>query len=167
MSLESLSCDQIRKNWTKENAKNETLFTLVWDDFLQKTNMLTRDPNTTKQRSYYKANQNDINTLKTFLMSDEKTLVFREINGENRQAYQSYCDVLRLHHITRHIKLTKKKVLYINKPTEWFWEFTTEKNPYKKRGKQPKEECCYCGDPDACRVMEEFMCKNCIGDYNE
>ena len=193
-TLTEISPELIRQNWS--NYKDDIYYSLyesLWDDLINKFKIDKQDVYLSILKKFI--NKEEILFKKPLLnrihiiQIDEKTLVLKGLDGEERKHIHHLCDKIGLHHDTK--KQSKKKFLYIYKPEEWLWEYTI-RNPYskddeyyakrelesQKRKQQLKDKlsetyCCIC-DKNAlqtdlyCSVyIDGLYCNDCLDNTSD
>jgi hypothetical protein len=160
-SLFSKTCEHIRKNWTEYSKTVEitsTEYELLWFDLYKKHNLTYN-------------NQNMI-ILKEFIESTDKNIVFKEKNKVERKELHELCDIIGLYHRSSGNK--NKRILKIDKPTKWLWDFTPEKvrpkpEIYVKEnlycdvcGKQKEDNQLYVSP-----YIQNVICETCLNEDEE
>ena len=132
-SLQELSSATIRKNWDiyKDHiVVNNYFYDIIWNNFYKKF-----DSDEMKYvimfRDFIEGHDIKNNDIPYhFIKENDKTLIIKGMNGEERKMIHKLCDKIGLHHNSVN-KNKKKKHLYIYLPEKWSFEYT-EKNPYSR-----------------------------------
>jgi hypothetical protein len=174
-NLQDLSSETIRKNWIiykEEILKNNFFYEILWNDLYKKFDLeknfeikyilLLRDfidGNEIKNNDkYYK-----------FIKENDKTLIIKGMDGEERKIIHKLCDKIGLHHKSVFFK-NKKKDLYIYLPDKWSFEFT-DKNPYSEYISYKNKsliECDECGNNEneiqiyRSVYIRNYYCEDCL-----
>jgi hypothetical protein len=189
-SLQELSSETIRKNWHiyKDHIViNNYFYDMIWNNFYKKFDFNVDEMNYVIMfRDFIEGN--DIKNNDTpyhFIKENDKTLIIKGMDGEERKMIHKLCDKIGLHHNSVN-KNKKKKHLYIYIPEKWSFEYT-EKNPYsredeyyrnlEKQREKNKElerkwlqnkECSNCGtDGLECQLyasvyIRNIYCEDCL-----
>jgi hypothetical protein len=157
-SLFSLSCENIRKNWTEYSATitpETTEYELLWRDLLNKHEISCDD--------------RIVVLLKRFIEDTGKSeLLMKKLDKETRASIHLLCDKLGLWHQSKGSKFNR--ILRVYKPVVWLWEFTAT-NPTTYKGKTEKTEKTYREKRDEyaatlrnAESLEKYYCYSCDRD---
>lgn len=138
--INNISFEDIRKDWTKYSLSisyDSNIFNDIWNDWINKFKINTNDMFINTFVSNFKefiTKDNFIDKIYKRLLChinkiDNKTLVIKGLDAEQRKKIHKLCDNIGLHH--KSIKVYKNKHLYIYKPEIWLWEFTI-RNPFSE-----------------------------------
>jgi len=194
MSLEDLSSETVRKNWTiyKDHVDTSSHFyELLWCNLETKMGIQPDHFYWNLLKKFVKEEVISPQTIENRICiefeNEQKTLVIKGMDSDERKELHRLCDQIGLHHETKsHPKSKHKRFLYIYRPAVWQWEYT-ERNPYsksdefytqmaelKKRRIQRAEErlrrkYCYGCDKNGletqlfCSVyLSELYCEDCL-----
>lgn len=148
------SSENIRKNWLDYKDKiNDVLYLdELWNDLKKKQKIVNKDNYISIFRKFINNEIINYDGLLPYSVhmenKDDNTLILEGLSNKGRKDVHELCDKIGLHHESKTMPETNKRVLFVYKPKIWLWEFT-EKNPfsepfektdeYKERKKQQKE----------------------------
>lgn len=143
-TLLNISQEAIRQNWNlykDEIQMDNPFYEMIWKNWSLKFNIDMNDFMVILLKLFIE-NQ-EIKETANIIKKDDKTLIIKGLNGEERLNYHKLCDIFGLHHESiRNPKKKNSKWFYVYKPKEWLWEYTA-RNPYSKSdeyyGNQEKE----------------------------
>ena len=132
-SLQELSSATIRENWDvyKDHLPvNNYFYDIIWNDFYKKFDM-DEMKYVIIFRDFIEGNDIKNNDMPYhFIKENDKTMIIKGMNGEERKMIHKLCDKIGLHHNSVN-KNKRRKDLYIYLPEKWSFEYT-EKNPYSR-----------------------------------
>ena len=132
-SLQELSSATIRENWDvyKDHLPvNNYFYDIIWNDFYKKFDM-DEMKYVIIFRDFIEGRDIKNNDMPYhFIKENDKTMIIKGMNGEERKMIHKLCDKIGLHHNSVN-KNKRKKDLYIYLPEKWSFEYT-EKNPYSR-----------------------------------
>lgn len=130
--INNISFEDIRKNWSEhKDLINKEQYVLLWNDLENKFGLDKTDYYLGLFKKFISGEKIYIGKHETRLViPDEKTLILKGLDGQDRKLIHKLCDKIGLHHQSISKKKNKKH-LYIYKPEIWLWEFTT-RNPFSE-----------------------------------
>ncbi len=161
--------EEIRKNWNryKSTVIGTPLYLLLWESFETKLRISEKNKFYSVLKGFIRCQSLD-DLKKSGLdlsMEDEKTLIFKGLESWDRSDLHLLCDKVGLHHVS---KGTTERNLYVYKPDDWSWEYTS-KNPYPSLYRPRKKHyCSECGiTSDETDIMVSvyirgFYCEDCL-----
>lgn len=130
--INNLTYEDIRKNWNiQKDFVNKEQYELLWNDLENKFNLDNSDYYLELFKKFISEEKIILDKYETrIIVQDEKTLILKGLDGQERKQIHKLCDKIGLHHQSIVAKKNKKH-LYIYKPDIWLWEFTC-RNPFSE-----------------------------------
>jgi len=155
--------NQIKKNWPifKDGVSSTSFYHKMWSDLKAKA--------TNSTGNFFDIFRNFIEgvaIVNQIVEVNDETLVIKEENSDRRKKLHDLCNLIGLHHESKNVsiqtpstgKMKQVRYLYVYKPIEWLWEFSSA-NPFKKsyEKKRHKKETRYSTSNDE-RLRRKYCC---------